>query len=189
VGDVWVALEQQRGAAHAERAVEDMAVNIPISLRRALEPGVLDNQFSLLSLKLPTSEADSAARLRKIKLVMDAAKKSVEPLGNYLFISRVLGALPPALSSFVLNFVGSKTTATLTNVPGPQEIVHIGGRRVQDIMFWVPSLANIGVGLSIISYADGVRVGVSCDSAIGAHADAIIAAFLAQLEALCKQRE
>ena len=54
----------------------------------------------------------------------------------------------------------------VTNLPGPREPLYIDGKRLQDVMFWVPHPARLGVGFSILSYAGKVIVGVRVDEAV-----------------------
>jgi diacylglycerol O-acyltransferase / wax synthase len=53
----------------------------------------------------------------------------------------------------------------VTNVPGPRTALSLAGNRVDDLMFWVPHPATLGVGVSILSYAGIVKIGVRADVA------------------------
>jgi hypothetical protein len=53
-----------------------------------------------------------------------------------------------------------------TKVPGPREPLFIHGKRLRDVMFWVPHSVGLGLGLSILSYAGKVIVGVRVDEAV-----------------------
>lgn len=61
---------------------------------------------------------------------------------------------------------GLKTSLVVTNVPGPREPLFIEGKRLRDVMFWVPHPARLGLGLSVLSYAGKVIVGVRADEAV-----------------------
>jgi diacylglycerol O-acyltransferase len=65
----------------------------------------------------------------------------------------------------MLNLFGKKTTAVMTNVPGPREKLKFCGRpRLEQSMFWVPQSGDIGLGVSILSYGGGVQFGVITDT-------------------------
>jgi hypothetical protein len=64
------------------------------------------------------------------------------------------------------NRFGRKASLVVTNLPGPREPLYIDGKRLQDVMFWVPHPARLGVGFSILSYAGKVIVGVRVDEAV-----------------------
>jgi hypothetical protein len=88
------------------------------------------------------------------------------------------------VADFLLNLLGSKSTAVMTNVIGPRWPVYLCGRRVDSLMFWVPQSARMGVGVSILSYAGQVTIGVSTDQGLVPDPEAIVAGFEAEFRAL-----
>ena len=62
--------------------------------------------------------------------------------------------------------MSSKATAIVTNVKGPQERLYLAGAPIEEIMAWIPRYGGIGVGISILSYAEKVRLGVISDEDI-----------------------
>jgi hypothetical protein len=72
----------------------------------------------------------------------------------------------------------------MTNVPGPQEQLHLEGRRIQNVMPWVPRAGRIGMGVSIFSYNGEVRLGVACDKNLVPDPDTIIEGFEAEFDRL-----
>jgi hypothetical protein len=72
----------------------------------------------------------------------------------------------------------------MTNVPGPRQTLYLAGAPVRSIMFWVPQSARLGLGVSIISYAGEVRVGIVTDSGLVPDPDAIVAGFHEELHAM-----
>jgi hypothetical protein len=77
----------------------------------------------------------------------------------------------------------------MTNVPGPRQTLYLAGAPVRSIMFWVPQSARLGLGVSIISYAGEVRVGVVTDSGLVPDPDAIVAGFHEELRAMMSAPE
>lgn len=51
-------------------------------------------------------------------------------------------------------------------------------------MFWVPQSGGVGLGVSILSYAGWVRLGVLVDEGLVPDPEAIVAAFHAEFDAL-----
>ena len=72
----------------------------------------------------------------------------------------------------------------MTNVPGPKEPLHLCGRTVEQMMFWVPQSRDIGMGVSILSYAGGVQFGLITDAKMCPDPEAIIASFAPEFEQL-----
>jgi diacylglycerol O-acyltransferase len=58
----------------------------------------------------------------------------------------------------------SKTTAVMTNVPGPREKLKLLDATIEQMMFWVPQSGDIGLGVSVLSYGDNVQFAVMGDT-------------------------
>jgi hypothetical protein len=84
----------------------------------------------------------------------------------------------------VVELFGSKATAVMTNVPGPRESLYLAGKRLRHIMFWVPQSGRLGLGISILSYAGEVCVGVATDAGLVPAPEAIVAGFEAEFDEL-----
>jgi len=77
-----------------------------------------------------------------------------------------------------------KTTAVMTNVPGPTQPIVFCGSTVRQSIFWVPSSGDVGVGVSIVSYAGGVQFGLITDSQRCPEPQKIIERFAPEFEQL-----
>jgi hypothetical protein len=84
----------------------------------------------------------------------------------------------------ITGMFASKTTAVMTNVPGPKAPIRLCGRTVKQIMFWVPQSGDIGVGVSILSYGGGVQFGLITDSRMCPDPEAMIEGFAPEFEKL-----
>lgn len=149
---------------HRQRRVNqlDLRVMVPVNIRRPGTEVELGNKFSTVVLQLPVYIEDPILRLREVHRRMDKIKQSPEPYVNFGTLS-ALGLLPPKVSKQAAHFFASKTSGVLTNVPGPKEPLYFAGRRIESMMFWVPRSADLGLGISILSYAGSVSLGVAVD--------------------------
>ena len=78
-----------------------------------------------------------------------------------------------------------KATAVMTNVPGPRRAGLLRGHAASPgVLGWVPAGGEIGMGVSIFSYAGGVTVGLQVDAGLVPDPETIIAAFGEELAAL-----
>jgi hypothetical protein len=75
----------------------------------------------------------------------------------------------------------------MTNVPGPREEIYLAGKPMRSMMFWVPQSAKLGLGVSILSYAGQVRLGVATDSGLVPDPESIIAAFQDEMEEMLNE--
>ncbi len=169
---------------HGEQELRQLRVSMPVNVRWPDEPMVMENRFATVLLKLPTRVRDVRQRVLATKRRMDRLKRSVEPIVMFGAQNILLHLLPSRFGRWLVNFFGNKTTCVLTNVPGPQVPLSIAGRRISGFVFWVPQRDRIGIGISILSFAGSLRVGVIGDTAVLADPGALVAAFEAELAAL-----
>ncbi len=171
-------------AEHAGEVVEKFHVSMPVNIRPPDAPMTLENRFAAVPLVLPAGIADIRTRVRAVKARMDTLKTSVEPIVVYGIQGALLTLLPQAVSRALIDFLANKCTAVVTNVPGPQRDLLLAGRAVQGLMFWVPQRADIGVGISILSYAGKVQVGIIADGELVPDASDLVTAFEQEFQAL-----
>jgi WS/DGAT/MGAT family acyltransferase len=160
---------------------------VPVNLRPDSEIIKLGNKFGLVFLALPVGIADRGERLVELKKRMDKIKKSSEPMVIYAILNAV-GLTGPKVESVALQLFGSKATAVMTNVPGPREEIYLAGKAMRSMMFWVPQSARLGLGVSILSYAGQVRLGVATDSGLVPDPQSIIDAFQDEMKAMMKDK-
>ena len=159
---------------------------VPVNLRPDSEIIKLGNRFGLVFLALPVGVADRRERLVELKQRMDKIKASSEPMVIYAILNAV-GLTGPKVESVALQLFGSKATAVMTNVPGPRETIYLAGKPMRSMMFWVPQSARLGLGVSILSYAGQVRLGVATDSGLVPDPGSIIEAFQDEMTAMMKE--
>jgi WS/DGAT/MGAT family acyltransferase len=169
---------------HAGQMVDKLHISMPVNVREASEPLKLENRFAAVPLELPAGIDAIGDRVRAVKVEMDALKHSVVPIVVYGLQRALLTVLPQAVSRGVIDFLANKCTAVVTNVPGPDHALTLAGRRVRSLMFWVPQRADIGVGISILSFAGGVQVGILADAELVPDPGELIGAFEEEFEAL-----
>jgi WS/DGAT/MGAT family acyltransferase len=161
----------------------EVRVAIPVNLRPLEQAFDLGNEFGLVFLALPVGIADARERLLEVKHRMDQVKSSAEP-GVVFGILQAIGAGPELMHQQVVEILGAKTSGVVTNVPGPEQRLHFLGNPIRRLMFWVPRAGDIGLGISIISYADEVLIGVATDAKMAPDPRTIVEGFHAELDAL-----
>ncbi len=138
---------------------------VPVNLREPSDLGTLGNRFGLVWLPLPVGLADPLERLRAVKRTMDEIKRSPEAHLVYGLLG-FFGRTTRTAVHLAVQFLGRGATLVFTNVPGPREHVRFCGRRLTELMAWVPQSGRLGVGVSVISYAGELRLGVASDAAL-----------------------
>ena len=144
---------------------EEVIVIVPVDLRPADAPmpAGLGNQFGLVFVRLPTGETDQGRRRARVKAQMDQIKSSREGVFVYTMLQR-MGQLPAAVQNAWVDTFAGKATAIVTNVSGPRHRIQIAGTPVAGIAGWVPVTGPLGLGLSIVSYAGQLTVGLASDT-------------------------
>jgi diacylglycerol O-acyltransferase len=156
---------------------------IPVNLRRPGTEADLGNKFGLVFLSLPVGITDPGRRLRELKRRMDALKGSLEAPVAFGILSTI-GVTPEIIQDLVVTIFGLKGTAVMTNVIGPKERIYLAGAPLEGLMFWVPQSGHLGMGVSILSYAGCVQVGVITDEGLVPDPETIVAAFHAEFDEL-----
>lgn len=167
--------------------VEDVEIGgaVPVNLRPMKDAFKLGNEFGLVFLRLPVGEPTPERRLAEVKARMDRLKFSSEPFVIYGLL-HLAGSAPQPVQNVLVDLFAKKASAVLTNVPGPRERLHLGGVPISGLMFWVPQAGHLGAGLSILSYADEVHVGLTTDEALVDDPEAVVQAFIAEFDALAE---
>lgn len=169
VNDVLVAAVTQSLRGYLEERGDgvpgrDVRAVIPVNIRRPGEDE-LGNQFGLVYLELPVGQSGWRERVLAVKERMDRLKRSPEAFVVYAVL-KALGATHGGLQGKVVKLLSKNATAVMTNVPGPRKPLFLCGREVDHMMFWVPQSGRLGLGVSILSYNDKVRVGVATDAGL-----------------------
>jgi diacylglycerol O-acyltransferase / wax synthase len=146
---------------------QEIRAMVPVNLRppqhvagQALQLG---NRFGLVPLVLPIGVDNPIERVYEVRRRMAALKGSYQPLLAFSLLA-VAGLLIKPAQEMMLNIFAKKTTAVMTNVPGPREKLKFCGSTLEQSMFWVPQSGDVGLGVSILSYGGGVQFGVITDS-------------------------
>ncbi|MBN8589967.1 MAG: DUF1298 domain-containing protein [Rhodothermia bacterium] len=159
---------------------------MPVNLRTLGDEIKMENEFSIAFLELPLHPDVPVGRAKQVKQSLDRFKRSLQPFIMLKAAAIVSNWLPLPIARFVLNLFANKTTAVTTNVPGPQADLFLAGKRVRSMMFWVPTRAKIGIGISILSMSGQVRIGVMGDIAVLPDPETFAQAFVTEFEALRK---
>ncbi len=156
---------------------------VPVNLRRDDDGASLGNKFGLVFLPLPVGEADPLRRVAATKRNMDAIKRSPEAVVIFGLL-RALGKTTAATLVAAVVLLARRASAVMTNVPGPRERIRFAGAAVDGVMFWVPQSGSLGLGVSVLSYAGEVRIGVAADDRVVPDPAAVVAAFHRALDEL-----
>ena len=152
-----------RGELPTQHAVRTL---VPVSVRPPGTENVRGNQVSLLLAELPVHLADAEERLVAVRSELTRLKAEHEAeagaavLDLAAFEPFAAAAVPVRLAAHLPQ--RSVVTVT-TNVPGPRQPLYALGRRLVEIVPYVPIASTLRFGVAIFSYCGQVTVGITGD--------------------------
>ena len=148
-----------------EIAGKEIRAMVPVNLRPIEQAYKLGNRFGLAPVVLPIGVENPVERVYEVRLRMGEMKGSMQPLMAFGLLA-VAGLLVKPAQDAMLSLFSRKTTAVMTNVPGPREKLKFCGATLEQSLVWVPQSGTVGLGVSILSYGGGVQFGVISDATL-----------------------
>lgn len=170
----------QRGEEVGGKEIRAM---VPVNLRPLDKAYELGNKFGLAPLVLPIGLDNPVERLLEVRRRMQELKHSMQPLMAFGLLA-LAGVLNKGAQDAMLHLFSKKTTAVMTNVPGPRDKLSLCGATIEESLFWVPQSGTVGLGVSILSYGGGVQFGVVADATLCPDPQRIIDRFAPQFDTL-----
>ena len=171
---------RDRGEDPAGKEIRAM---VPVNLRPLEQAWQLGNRFGLAPLVLPVGIENPIERVYAVRQRMSEMKGSYQPLLAFGILA-LTGLFIKPVQDLVLGLFAKKTTAVMTNVPGPPVALEFCGSTLRQTIFWVPASGHVGVGISILSYAGGVQFGLITDRRLCGQPQDIIDRFEPEFEKL-----
>lgn len=162
---------------------QEIRAMVPVNLRPMTQAYKLGNKFGLAPVVLPIGMDNPIERVFEVRRRMGELKGSLQPLLAFALLA-VAGILVKPVQDAMLSLFSKKTTAVMTNVPGPREKLSFCGATLEQALFWVPQSGTVGLGVSILSYGGGVQFGVITDSSLCPDPQAIIDQFEPEFDKL-----
>nr|CAI5825940.1 unnamed protein product [Callosobruchus analis] len=126
----------------------------------------LENNVCLVPVVMPMlqDKVSLQEQLKSVSEQMDLLKNTSYFMVKYLLTVFFIGCFPNPLIKFCLR-QDIAATFMLSNIPGFPDTPSFG-QETKDFYFFTPNLQNIGVGFSILTYQDKLRIGLTVDKAL-----------------------
>jgi diacylglycerol O-acyltransferase len=153
--------------ARGEEPAPDMIPSlIPVSVRAPGEESIYENRVSAVLAYLPVEVADPVERLAAVRAELSEVKASKEAVAGESMAA--MGRyIPFPLASLGVRFAywlhQREIVTVTTNVPGPRQPLYGMGRKLLEIIPYVPIATTLRTGVSIFTYCDQVTFGVTGD--------------------------
>jgi diacylglycerol O-acyltransferase / wax synthase len=167
------ALLLERGEEPAPHEVPSL---VPVSVRAQGDHGGFGNQVSATVTDLPVHIADPVERLAAVRAEQDSLKASHEAVIGQALVTLGRYSVYPLTSWLVrkaFSLRQREIVTVTTNVPGPREPLYWMGRRLEEIIPYVPIASMVRIGISIFSYDGTVTFGVTGDYAANPDLDVL----------------
>ena len=164
---------------------------LPVNIRQQEAALELKNEFGFIPITLPVYIKDPARRIHRISTMLDGLKQSPDSIATWIGLG-AMGGLPAPVALKTARLFAEKITGTISNVPGPGYPLYFAGGQLRKIMFWVPLIKGLAIGISIISYNNSVSMGVVTDPCIAPEPGLIIQHMEAEYKELletCNNRQ
>ena len=166
----------------------DLLAFLPVDTRANVERARhFGNKFSMIYFSLPVGYDDPVETVLETKRRIDKFKTSGEPFASRWTMRTAAYFLPKLLSGVSFWSFAKKASIVVSNVPGPQTEIVIGGQVLNYMTFWPPARYNIGSSASFFSYNGKVHFGFCADEAVNVDPEVIIDAFNKAVKDLANQ--
>jgi len=145
----------------------ELRAMVPVNVRTPAEKGRLGNRVSMMVAPLPVGIYDPLERLRQVRTAMAQLKEGgqAERMTRLLDLAELLPAVLQKPLGW-LQVQAAPVNTVCTNVPGPPVSLYVQGHRLETLVPLVPLAQGVGLAFAILSYADSMTIGVTCDPAL-----------------------
>ncbi len=137
---------------------------VPVSVRSEAETSALGNRVSSIFVDLPVGPMTARRRLRGITEKTRYLKESNEAVGAE-FLMNIGTWAPPTIHAMAARLAARSRFINLvvSNVPGPQLPMYIGGARLLAQYPVMPIAENMGLSIAVTSLAGTMAFGITAD--------------------------
>ncbi len=149
---------------------------VPVSLRAPGEENIYENRVSAVLADLPVHVADPVERLAAVQAELQALKATNEAQVGEALVTLGRYTPFPLVSWWVRLVFGlpqREIVTVTTNVPGPRQPLYAMGRRLLEIIPYVPIATTVRIGISIFTYCGNVTFGITGDFAASPDLDVL----------------
>jgi diacylglycerol O-acyltransferase len=149
---------------------------VPVSVRTPGDEGSFGNQVSATVTNLPVHIADPVERLVAVRAEQDSLKASHEAMIGQGLVALGRYSVYPVTSWLVRKvfWLPQREIVTVTtNVPGPRQPLYWMGRRLEEIIPYVPIASRVRTSIAIFSYDGNLTFGITGDYAANPDLDVL----------------
>jgi WS/DGAT/MGAT family acyltransferase len=149
---------------------------VPVSLRAPGEEEMRENRVSAVLADLPVHVADPVQRLAAVQAALQDLKAAEEAKAGEALVTLGRYTPFPLMSRWVRLAFGlpqREIITVTTNVAGPRQPLYAMGRRLLEIIPYVPIAATVRTGVAVASYCGNLTFGITGDFAANPDLDVL----------------
>ncbi len=162
---------------------------VPVSGRRGAGSSAPTNATSAMFVNLPVAVTDPSERLAVV-MQRTAEQKSQRVATGTDAVVRLADHIPaPLLARASRKYVlagQARVNVAATNVPGPREVRHLGGRQLLEFVPYIPVALDVRCTFALVSYADRLAIGITADAVALPDAERLVEAVGDSLQELAE---
>ena len=147
------------------------------------EPFECSNRIGVIYLKMLVDVESPRERVAALQRTTAQLKRSQQPTMSFALMT-LFGLLPPIVGRVIFNATGFKTTASFSNVPGPQWAAEMVGSPLKQFVVTTRPQGSILSFFLLMSYNGEVTVAMSAAEQFPVKHDELFVHFNAELDAL-----
>jgi diacylglycerol O-acyltransferase len=175
------------GAYLRERGgdVAEIVAMLPVNIRPMDTPlpRCWGNRFGLVYPVLPVGVMSRRDRVAAVHTAMQEVKRAQQAHVVFSWLSSV-GYTHRWVENLLIDSYAGMGSMIISNVTGPRRQMSIAGTPVASLLFWVPTSGPVGIGVSMISYAGEITLGLMVDQALVPDVDRLCTLMNEELGAL-----
>eukprot|EP01135_Chromosphaera_perkinsii_P007569 Nk52_evm25s914 gene=Nk52_evmTU25s914 len=147
--------------------LEDCICHMPVSLHKSLDVDQqVSNSVCGVWVDLPISVENPVERLYVTNERMNAIKNFPVVIAVQGILVALTAFIPASICRFLVRLALDRTLCIMTNVPGPQLDLYVGGCKVSKLHAFGLQATDGGLGLAILSFGGKIAFTVLADEGI-----------------------
>ena len=148
---------------------DPLVAMVPVSVRTEEQRQDFGNRISMMTVPIPTNEADPRTRLMRTHELLKSAKELHKALPADL-LTDATSFIPPAVAALaartavdVLGRTRPPLNLIISNVPGPRIPLYCAGAQLQANFPVSAVVDGVGLNMTVMSYRDHIDFGIVAD--------------------------
>jgi diacylglycerol O-acyltransferase len=152
---------------------------VPVALRGSDDDA--GNRYVSIFVPLRVTIDDPRERARVVASELRALRERHSSISSGVRLTSAAGAATALVERAGVRLFSKRATLMVSVVRGPERTIRLAGAAVRDVIVWAPVPGTIAVGVTMMSYAGRVRLGLNADAVVR-DPEGLLSAILRELE-------